>query len=379
MRILIVSPFPPPPEGIGRHSADLGAAWVRGGHEVRILAPGSAPADPTLGEQGLAVSRSLGLRHGPASREVVASFAPDLVLCQFSIAALTTSLFAALAACRQARTLGARVVVSFHEPTSELRLLGPVARLAYRRALGTADEVVAFSEEAAAALRRIGHEGSLLVLPLGIPRTAPPDPADVDRMRERYGLGGDTVLALGFVIAYKGTDVLLAAGQHLGGLRGVPTRILVAGEPRARRGPFRLFGLADQRHVRALHEAATTVGPLVEVAFSPFVPDEDLPALLAAVSVLAMPYRHIAQSGVATWALAAGLPVVASDLPGLREGLGAAGLYVPPDDPVALAQGLCAVLDDPGRRSEMAAAARALADAQSFDAVVAAISEVAGR
>ena len=88
-----------------------------------------------------------------------------------------------------------------------------------------------------------------------------------------------------------------------------------------------------------------------------------------------MPYRHVAQSGVATWALAAGLPVVASDLPGLREGLGEAAVYVAPDDPLALADGICSVLDDDERRAAMARSAHTLAEAQSFEIVAAAISD----
>ena len=45
-------------------------------------------------------------------------------------------------------------------------------------------------------------------------------------------------------------------------------------------------------------------------------------------------------------ATVAGVPVVASDLPGLREMLGSGGLLVPPGDPSALADALARVRDD---------------------------------
>ena len=375
VRILIITAFPPPPEGIGRHSADLGAAWVRLGHEVRVLAPGNEGGEVRIGEQGLLVTRSLGMRHAMASRCVIDDFLPDLVLCQFSIAALTTSVNAAVRACHQARALGARVVISLHEPTSELRMLGPAGRWVYRRTIRAADEIVVFSREAAAAAGRLGVASSIRVLPLGIPAARRVEPEDLKRVRDLYAITGDTVLALGFVISYKGTDVLVAAGDSIAARRSRPTRILIAGEPRKRRGLFRLFGLADERHHRALLDAARRLGPGVSADFSSFVPDHDLPALLASVSILAMPYRHVAQSGVATWALAAGLPVVASDLPGLREGLGDAAVYVAPDDPLALADGICSVLDDEDRRAAMARSAQTLAGAQSFEIVAAAISD----
>ncbi|MFA7331943.1 MAG: glycosyltransferase family 4 protein [Candidatus Delongbacteria bacterium] len=58
---------------------------------------------------------------------------------------------------------------------------------------------------------------------------------------------------------------------------------------------------------------------------------------------------------------AAGLAVVASDLPGVREALDGSGaaLLVPPGDPGALAQALGRLLDDDGLRRETAAAGQA--------------------
>ncbi len=58
-------------------------------------------------------------------------------------------------------------------------------------------------------------------------------------------------------------------------------------------------------------------------------------------------------------AMAAGLPVVASDVPACREVLddGALGLLVPPKDPAALAAGIRRVIDEPEtarRRAEKA-------------------------
>jgi glycosyltransferase involved in cell wall biosynthesis len=46
-----------------------------------------------------------------------------------------------------------------------------------------------------------------------------------------------------------------------------------------------------------------------------------------------------------------GTPVVASDLPGVRQpvGMTGMGLIVPPQDPASLAQALIQILDQPGR------------------------------
>jgi phosphatidylinositol alpha-mannosyltransferase len=68
-------------------------------------------------------------------------------------------------------------------------------------------------------------------------------------------------------------------------------------------------------------------------------------------------------------AMAAGTPIVASDLTGYRHVArgGVEALLVPPDDPPALRAGLRRVLDEPERRAAMVRAGRARADAFSVD------------
>lgn len=53
--------------------------------------------------------------------------------------------------------------------------------------------------------------------------------------------------------------------------------------------------------------------------------------------ILLMPSRHEAWGMVGVEALASGIPVIASDLPGLRESLGDAGVFLPPKDCAAWA------------------------------------------
>ncbi len=74
----------------------------------------------------------------------------------------------------------------------------------------------------------------------------------------------------------------------------------------------------------------------------------DIPDLLVAADVLAIPSVIEGTSGVAIEAMALGCPVVSSDLPGLAGVLenGVNALLVPPDSPEALAGGLRRVLSD---------------------------------
>jgi hypothetical protein len=81
------------------------------------------------------------------------------------------------------------------------------------------------------------------------------------------------------------------------------------------------------------------------------VPDTDLPSLVAAAGAFAFPSTREGFGLAAMEALAAGVPVVASDLPVLREVLGGAACFAAgPED---FATGLRRALDhpDPARRT----------------------------
>jgi glycosyltransferase involved in cell wall biosynthesis len=80
---------------------------------------------------------------------------------------------------------------------------------------------------------------------------------------------------------------------------------------------------------------------------------DDLPEVLAAADVFAFPSLWEGLGCAVIEAMALGLPVVASDVPALREVLedGANATLVPPADPQALAAALARLLDDPDRRA----------------------------
>jgi glycosyltransferase involved in cell wall biosynthesis len=79
-----------------------------------------------------------------------------------------------------------------------------------------------------------------------------------------------------------------------------------------------------------------------------FVGDDDLRQVVAGASALVLPSRDEGFGLTVLEALAAGTPVVASDLPVLREVGGTAATYAPVGDPEGFAAALEAVLGDPG-------------------------------
>ncbi len=176
-----------------------------------------------------------------------------------------------------------------------------------------------------------------------------PDP---DTARERLGLErGFTAGYTGHLYAGRGIELLADLARRNPGLRF----ILAGGEPGA---------VAAWQH----RLAQDGVGNLRLLGF---VPNARLPLVQAACDVLLMPYgRRIAVSGGGDTSgvaspmkafeyLAAGRPILASDLPVFREVLGEANaVLLPPEDLDAWEAALRGLAADPRRRDRLAAQAR---------------------
>jgi D-inositol-3-phosphate glycosyltransferase len=86
------------------------------------------------------------------------------------------------------------------------------------------------------------------------------------------------------------------------------------------------------------------------------VSDAALPSYYRAADVVALPYLRIYESAVALMAMSLERPVIASDLPPLREVVGedSRGMLFPVGDAAALANQIGALLQSPERRDTMA-------------------------
>jgi glycosyltransferase involved in cell wall biosynthesis len=102
-------------------------------------------------------------------------------------------------------------------------------------------------------------------------------------------------------------------------------------------------------------------------------PRRDIAALLATAHIACQPstYREGLPKS-ALEAMAAGKPLVATDIPGCREAVihNVTGLLVPPRDPPALAAALKTLIDDPALRARFGAAARQRAVENFSDAII---------
>lgn len=366
--VVLVTPWAPPPDGIAAHSAALAAA-LGGRADLAVVTrrlarrlPG--PPDGAVGPAGPPVHRLLTASPTCLGRlgRLLAGLDPDVVHLQYNLPSFGFAWCWAFLAARRARRGGARLVVTLHEVRRDLELLGPLGAVLLAAAARASDVVVVHTGEAAALLRDRAHVAGdkVVVVPHGAPPPLTASAAARAAFVERHGLDRPPVVVLGFLHPDKGIEVLLDAVDHLARRAPVTLEgraVLVAGSVRPRRGAFRVFGHRDRAYRARLLARAAGLAPGL-VRFIGHVPDGELAPLLATAAVLVLPYRTATQSGVSHLALAAGLPVVASDLPGLREALGEAATYVPVGDPTRLADALRALLDDDRRRRAAAAAMR---------------------
>jgi glycosyltransferase involved in cell wall biosynthesis len=203
------------------------------------------------------------------------------------------------------------------------------------------------SEAEAHDARRLHiHRGAVAVGNGRDPARFRPDPAARERIRAALGVpdGQVVVLAVSRLVWHKGYPELAAA------MRMVPGAALwVAGERlTSDRGPDMAALLRDA----GLGERLRLLGYR-----------EDVPGLMAAADIFALPSRFEGLPMSVIEAMLTGLPVVATDIRGPAEQVvpELTGLLVPPGDASALAAALQRLAGDASLRASMGEAGRARA------------------
>jgi L-malate glycosyltransferase len=229
------------------------------------------------------------------------------------------------------------------------------AELALQRAAYTcAHRIVANSRAAADRLRmeRI-PDRKIAIIPNGLEVARfIPQAARVNRRR---------VVVVANLRPEKGHDVLVDAAPAI--LQRFPeARFELIGG-----GPGRAF-IASRAAERGVAHAFTFAGHC-----------EDVAARLGAADIFVLPTRSDASPNAVVEAMAAGLPIIASDVGGIGELVEdeCTGLLVPPDDPPALADRICRLMTDDALGARLGAAARRRAETRhSFDRMVAAFEAI---
>jgi glycosyltransferase involved in cell wall biosynthesis len=239
-----------------------------------------------------------------------------------------------------------------------------VTRALLGRSVETAAAVATVSEASRRdIIDRLGVAPERVVLLPGAahPACGPVPDAVVAAVRARHGLARPYILTVGTIEPRKNLLTLLAAFDELaregarsdggGGDREQLDLVVVGG-----RG-WRDRQLLDELEARA---------PLGRVHWLGYVSEPDLIALYGGARLFVYPSRLEGFGLPVLEAMSCGAPVVASDVPALREVAGDAATLVPPGDVPALVDAIGRVLSEPGRAARMRTLGQARALAFSW-------------
>lgn len=310
VRILMVSPYPPLRDGIAAYAVQSVRALRAAGNTVEVLSPGPSAAHHSLNLVGPRGGLALAKRVRGYDR-VVVQFHPDFFYPPGATAGDRTLVnLALMVAFRWARS----VEVVVHEINVLQGKRRSVAGQVARRLWHSPDLITVHTDS----------ERDGIVAGYGVPadRIAVADHGahflphtrhDRASARRTLGLPQDALmfLSIGFIQASKGFDRAVRAFAAVG---RPDARLDIVGSVRVDDPDFlqyrsELADLVDRTDGVHLHEG--------------FVSDELFDRWIVAADVLVLPYRSIWSSGVLERARLFGRPIIAADVGGLREQVGA--------------------------------------------------------
>jgi phosphatidylinositol alpha-mannosyltransferase len=364
LRIGIVCPYSfDVPGGVQRHVNDLAETLIGLGHTVSVLAPADddVPVPPFVVPAGRAVPvRYNGsvarLSFGPVSAARVRRW---LTAGSFDVVHVHEPLAPSLALLAVVSVRDEPVVATFHTAITRSRAMQAISGV-LQLVLERVTARIAVSDLA----RRVQVEhlgGGAWEIPNGV------DVARFARAEPLPGWPGPGG-AIGFVGRYterrKGFPVLLDAFVRLARERP-GLRLLVAGK-------------GDPEE--ALEEYGKIEPEIAErIVFLGMVPEQEKARMLRSIDIYVAPNTGGESFGmILTEAMAAGAPVVASDLDAFRRVLdgGRAGELFPVGDGQALAAALSSLLDAPLERAGLAERAREVVAAYDWPVVAQRVLEV---
>lgn len=352
MKIALVGPAHPYKGGVAAHTSAVASALRSAGHDVQLVSwsrlyperlyPGELavpPGEPDVPVFEPTVRPLRWDRPGTWWRTGAWLRGHDLVVLVVVVPAQVPALLALARSARRGSRHPAVAAIVHNVVPHETH---PGGAWLVERMLRSMDAVLVHSPDQ----ERLAHEhGARRVelaalpahLPGGVPAVTGRELAAARPSRQP----GDPVrvLTLGMVRDYKGYDLLLEAARTVPGVT-----ITIAGEQ---------WGDAGER-VRQLAADPALAGRVQLRAG--YVPGSEVPALLAAHDVLALPYRHATASQNVLLAHAHGLPVLATEVGTFAAEVqdGEDGLVVPPGDVAALASALTTLVA-PGQLEQLRA------------------------
>ncbi|MBI4788143.1 MAG: glycosyltransferase family 4 protein [Chloroflexi bacterium] len=343
MKIALVTPYDYPyPGGVNEHVTALDREFRALGHDTRIIAASTTNED-VLGDHVIKVSNAISPMPFSGSTARI-TLSPQVYRRVKKI--LKTEKFdvvhvhepgvpmLSLVVLRHSHALNVGTFHAFRETNALYEVAAPLVKRVFNRLDGRI-----FVSEAVRDYITQYFPGDYTIIPNGIncERFSAPDIKPI----ERFNDGRPNILFVGRLDKRKGF-------RHL--LRAYPYIKLVI--PNARLIVVGAFG--DKEKAPFLRYARTH--KLRGVHFVGYVSPAELPRYYRTATVFCAPNTGFESFGIILLeAMAAGVPIVASDIAGFRTVIQdcAEGTLVPPGNEQAIARALVHLLRDPARRAEM--------------------------
>ena len=367
MKIALVSPYDwAHPGGVNNHILALSNEFTRRGHRTTILAPSSKPAEEVRGDNlALIGSRTVPLPLSGSWARVSFSFHRNREIKQlldnedFDVVHMHEPLFpiAPLAALRFSKTLNVGTFHAYLRRSRGYRGFRPLLK----RWVGNLHGRIAVSKPAAEFINRY-YPGNYTIIPNGIDLAH--FSADAQPF-ERFMDGKLNLLFVGRMEKRKGLRFLLAAFARLK-WEYPQLRLIVVGPGRIDAPSERILG---ERYVD-------------DVEIIGGVPYDDLPRYYRTADIFCSPATGGESFGIVLLeAMAAGAPVLASNIPGYAGVIGDSetGMLFEPSDEVSLANAIVHLMQRPELRARMAARGREHVQRFSWDRVASEVLDYYGQ
>ena len=366
MKIALVSPYDwAHIGGVNNHILSLSNEFTRRGHRTTIVAPSSKPANEVEGDNLVLIGQPVPLPLSGSWARVSLSFHRNREVKrlldeeEFDVVHMHEPLFpvAPVAALRFSKALNVGTFHAYVRRSRGYRGFRPLLK----RWVGNLHGRIAVSKPAAELIGRY-YPGDFTIIPNGIDLAhfsadAPPF--------ERFMDGKLNLLFVGRMEKRKGLRFLLAAFARLK-WEHPQLRLIVVGPGRIDAPSERILG---ERYV----EDVEIIGG---------VPYDDLPRYYRTADIFCSPATGGESFGIVLLeAMAAGAPVLASNIPGYAAVLGdgeLGGLFEPNDE-VSLANGIVRLMQQPELRARMAAKGRTYVQRFSWDRVASEVLDFYGK
>jgi phosphatidylinositol alpha-mannosyltransferase len=359
MKIALVSPYDiAHPGGVVSHILALERQFTKMGHQVRIIAPASKKVPPigdsfipigrarTIPVRGTVIRISISLRLASRIKEVLAKEKFDIIHLHEPFMPMLCS---AVLRFSDAVNIG-----TFHACHSSpgYNFGWPISRLMLRRRRHKLVGKIAVSKTAMDFVSKY-VKGYYDIIPNGIDlEHFSPNVAPIDRFCD----GKMNILFVGRLEKRKGLNHLLDAYRQVKG-EFPNSRLIIVG-PGTR--------------LRKKYEKQVRRGGLDDVVFVGYASYDELPSYYKSADIFCSPATGGESFGIVLLeAMAAGTPIVASDIEGYASVLahGEEGLLVPPKDEKGLAQALVSLMADESLRRQMGARGVLTASEYSWEKV----------